>query len=76
MEGMKVYLLKKTVSERKDSSPSPELMLAKMTPTRATGGREASKTLPNDRKILITEEFILLFQTGNIGIPPETVRHM
>jgi len=26
------YLLKKTVRERKDSSPSPELILAKITP--------------------------------------------
>lgn len=41
VEERKVYLLKKTVSERKDSSPSPELMLAKITPTRATEDREA-----------------------------------
>lgn len=32
MEGINVYLLKKTVRERKDSSPSPELILAKITP--------------------------------------------
>lgn len=43
---MEVYLLKKTVNERKDSSPSPELMLAKITPTRATEDREASKNPP------------------------------
>lgn len=35
MERVSVYLLKKTVRERKDSSPSPELMLAKTTPRNA-----------------------------------------
>ncbi len=34
-EQVSVYLSKKTVEERKDSSPSPELTLAKITPRKA-----------------------------------------
>lgn len=39
MEGISVYLLKKTVRERKDSSPSPELTLAKITPRNTVTAR-------------------------------------
>lgn len=61
MEGLKVYLLKKTVNERKDSSPSPELILAKITPTKTTEDREASKTLPKDCKLLMNKRIITFF---------------
>lgn len=43
MEQISVYLLKKTVSERKDNSPSPELMLAKITPTNTVVERSSER---------------------------------
>lgn len=42
---MNVYLLKKTVRERKDSSPSPELALAKTTPVKKNVKRKKERKM-------------------------------